>query len=69
MRSRSRQLLVGVGSFFVAASLVAPSFAAKKAISDAELDSATAAGQPTVITTSGNTASVTFTPRPKASYS
>jgi hypothetical protein len=60
MRSRSRTLAVGIGSFFLAAAIAAPSIAAKKVISEAELDEVTAAGEPTVITTSGNSSSVLF---------
>jgi hypothetical protein len=41
--------MIGLGSFLIAAAMVAPSFAAKKAVSDEELDMVTAAGQPVVV--------------------
>jgi hypothetical protein len=41
--------MIGLGSCVIAAAMVAPSFAAKKAVSDEELDMVTAAGQPTVV--------------------
>jgi hypothetical protein len=59
MRSGSKRLMIGFGSFLIAATMVAPSFAAKKAVSDEELDMVTAAGQPVVIT-SGGTLDVSF---------
>src|SRR5574341_153925 len=61
MRSGSKRLMIGLGSFVIAAALVAPSFAAKKAVSDEELDMVTAAGQPAIVQGSGAT-SVSFTP-------
>jgi hypothetical protein len=45
--------MIGFGSFLIAAALVAPSFAAKKAVTDEELDMVTAAGQPVVVQTGG----------------
>jgi hypothetical protein len=51
--------MIGLGSFFIAAAMVAPSFAAKQAVSDDELDMVTAAGQPVAIT-AGNTSTVSF---------
>jgi hypothetical protein len=53
--------MIGLGSFVIAAAMVAPSFAAKKAVNDEELDMVTAAGQPVIIQT-GGPATVTFTP-------
>jgi len=46
--------MIGLGSFLIAAAMVAPSFAAKKAVSDEELDMVTAAGQPVVVSAGGN---------------
>ena len=60
MRSGSKRFLIGVGTFIMAAAMTAPSFAAKKAVSDEELDMVTAAGQPVVINVSG-AGTVTFT--------
>lgn len=60
MRAR-RKLMTGVGSFVIAAALAAPSFAAKQAVSDEELDLVTAAGQPAVISSSGTSSTVSFT--------
>jgi len=51
--------MIGLGSFFIAAALAAPSFAAKQAVSDEELDMVTAAGQPVVITV-GTSGTVIF---------
>jgi hypothetical protein len=68
MRSRSKKLLVGIGSFFLAASLVAPSFAAKQAISDNEMDNITAAGEPTVIGTVGSNSGVSFSGTTSAAF-
>src|SRR5574341_381246 len=59
MRSGSKRLMIGLGSFLIAAALVAPSFAAKKAVTDEELDMVTAAGQPVVVST-GATSTVSF---------
>lgn len=59
MRAR-RKLMTGVGSFVIAAALAAPSFAAKQAVSDEELDLVTAAGQPVVISSSGASSTVSF---------
>lgn len=59
MRSGSKRLMIGVGTFLIAAALTAPSFAAKKAVSDDELDMVTAAGQPVVISI-GGAGTVTF---------
>lgn len=59
MRSGSKRLMIGLGSFVIAAAMVAPSFAAKKAVSDEELDMVTAAGQPVVIS-SGSSLTLTF---------
>ena len=60
MRSGSKRLMIGLGSFLIAAAMVAPSFAAKKTVSDEELDMVTAAGQPVVIS-AGAGSSVSFT--------
>jgi len=59
MRSGSKRLMIGVGTFLIAAALTAPSFAAKKAVTDDELDMVTAAGQPVIISIGGN-GTVTF---------
>jgi hypothetical protein len=59
MRSGSKRLMIGMGTFLIAAALTAPSFAAKKAVSDDELDMVTAAGQP-VIVNIGGTGTVSF---------
>jgi hypothetical protein len=59
MRSGSKRLMIGMGTFLIAAALTAPSFAAKKAVSDDELDMVTAAGQPVVIAIGGS-GTVTF---------
>jgi len=60
MRSGSKRLMIGLGSFVIAVAMTAPSFAAKKAVTDEELDMVTAAGQPVVIT-AGGAATVSFT--------
>jgi hypothetical protein len=52
--------MIGATSFVIAAALVAPSFAAKKAVSDEELDMVTAAGQPVII--QGGPVTVSFLP-------
>ena len=49
MRSGSKRLMIGMGAFLIAAALTVPSFAAKKAVTDDELDLVTAAGQPVII--------------------
>lgn len=59
MRSGSKRLMIGMGTFLIAAALTAPSFAAKKVVMDDELDQVTAAGQPTNIS-AGNTSAVIF---------
>lgn len=59
MRSGSKRLMIGMGTFLIAAALTVPSFAAKKAVSDDELDMVTAAGQPVVISI-GGAGTVTF---------
>jgi hypothetical protein len=50
-----------MGTFLIAAAMVSPSFAGKKAVSDEELDLVTAAGQP-VIVEIGTNGTVSFTP-------
>ena len=57
MRSGSKRLMIGLGSFVIAVAMTAPSFAAKTAVSDEELDMVTAAGQPVVISAGGSTGS------------
>lgn len=59
MRSGSKRLMIGMGTFLMAAALAVPSFAAKKAVTDDELDLVTAAGQPTIINIGGD-GTVTF---------
>ena len=59
MRSGSKRFFIGLGAFVVAATMTVPSFAAKKAVSDEELDLVTAAGQPVVID-AGGSATVSF---------
>ena len=59
MRSGSKRLMIGMGTFLIAAALTAPSFAAKKAVTDDELDLVTAAGQPTIINV-GDGSTVSF---------
>jgi hypothetical protein len=59
MRSGSKRLMIGMGTFLIAAALTAPSFAGKKAVSDEELDMVTAAGQPVLISIGGS-GTVTF---------
>lgn len=61
MRSGSKRLMIGMGTFVIAAAMVSPSFAGKKAVSDDELDLVTAAGQP-VIVQIGGSGTVTFVP-------
>ena len=61
MRSGSKRLMIGLGSFVIAAAMVAPSFAAKKAVTDEELDMVTAAGQPAIVQGAGPT-TVSFVP-------
>jgi hypothetical protein len=58
--------MIGVGTCLLAAAMTAPSFAEKKVVSDDELDMVTAAGQPVIISVTGNSdvtfaAAVTFT--------
>jgi len=61
MRSGSKRLMIGLGSFVIAVAMTAPSFAAKKAVTDEELDMVTAAGQPAILQGSGGT-TVSFVP-------
>jgi len=49
-----------MGTLFIAAAMVSPSFAGKQAVSDAELDLVTAAGQPVIIS-AGAGSTVSFT--------
>jgi len=49
-----------MGTFLIAAAMVSPSFAGKKAVSDDELDLVTAAGQPVIVQIGSGT--VTFNP-------
>jgi hypothetical protein len=51
--------MIGFGSLFIAAAMTVPSFAAKKVVTDDELDMVTAAGQPVVIN-GGTTNTVDF---------
>jgi hypothetical protein len=60
MRSGSKRFMIGMGTFLIAAALAGPSFAAKKVVSDDELDLVTAAGQPVVISV-GAGSTVNFT--------
>lgn len=60
MRSGSKRLMIGMGTFVIAAAMVSPSFAGKKAVSDDELDLVTAAGQPVIVQIGSGT--VSFVP-------
>jgi hypothetical protein len=53
--------MIGLGTFVIAAAMVSPSFAGKKAVSDDELDLVTAAGQPVIVQIGGD-GTVSFVP-------
>lgn len=61
MRLGSKRFVIGVGALLVATAMAVPSFAAKQAVSDDELDLVTAAGQPTIIS-GGAGSAITFAP-------